>query len=1114
MRDLKRGTTPRKSAPNEHGRAVTGIFAAVAFLVLLGVAPAARAQGSRKDDIVFNAQGRPMAGATVRICTSSATGEPCSPLANIYSDVGLTQALANPTATDGLGNYSFYASPGQYMVEISGPSITTKQIPNVILPNDPSAPTFATVTTTSGISAFSLSLSGNLTVTGSAAVTGALTAGGSPVATTALSNTWTAPQTFSSSVNVGQTGNVAAKNAVSDAACYVTTNGNDGNDGLSWGTAKLTIYGCLVALPGGSATTYSAGSGTIYLQSGSTAIGAGGAANSVLILGSNDPHWNNTLASCSRSGNVVTLTFGAPHNYLLSSNQQINVYGTTGGATSFSGNFTITGGTSTTLTYSQSGPSESCNPATGAVLPVGFIKESGSVNFIAKGSETPSNSPGATALPVSGGNGAPTSVPYATLQLSGTNSHYYSDGIDWHGCIPVALGVDSNYQQSSGASTFSTYFDHGAFTISFLQQTGCGPAMEIGRNVLWLQVKNSAFDALGQTFFNVSSLTRSANVTSVTLSAGPGTNGWQVGDQVAVAAFSDASYNGLFTIASVTDTTHFTYNNLGANCTSSCGSGAIVALGPQTNRRSAVLFNPNGGNSGLAYFENITSNGGGLRATSGVGQGSGLAIEHWEEEGSSNSQPIYECTTTPCPWAYVRDVGISDSGDQPPAVRVPTLGNAAEFTIVDCLFAPAPIAVQGPALVNGCQLQSSSAGSTSPNVSPAAMGQKGIFTSGFQAKAWLENDDLRRGGGPVSVRFPNLASTAPASWTNVTGGNLTITGGIADALGATGAANLHVTTGNGEADSYSGSRTVKAGDYFFAAVWMQASSAAGVNNNFFHNGPLQISFSNSGTIPRDIGPDGSTGNLMEANPISQDDGAWQWVEVWDSVNNNTTTAAETVKLKHFVNTTFPENLYAPILIHVPISTLSRYSATLSSVSSGGGFANYTTGSAHSFTVNQIVCINDVTDTTYNGCTTVLAVPSSTTFTTAYGGSSTSSTGGTAYASADSEAAEIGQSLTTYLNTCSVAQFCTINGPVAGGAFSTKSSAYTLAASDSWVNVTGTTTITVPHAIVGQRWVVFNSGSNTVTVQADSGNVNGASNITLAANTGKEITCDGSNCFAH
>jgi hypothetical protein len=79
---------------------------------------------------------------------------------------------------------------------------------------------------------------------------------------------------------------------------------------------------------------------------------------------------------------------------------------------------------------------------------------------------------------------------------------------------------------------------------------------------------------------------------------------------------------------------------------------------------------------------------------------------------------------------------------------------------------------------------------------------------------------------------------------------------------------------------------------------------------------------------------------------------------------------------------------------------------------------------------------------------------------------------------------------------------------------TKSANYTLTTSDYWANVTGTTTITVPHASIGNLWVVFNSGSNTVTVQADSGNINGGANITLSANTGKEITCDGTNCFAH
>lgn len=134
--------------------------------------PGAKGQSSRKDDIVFNSRGVPLAGASVRVCAMPAAGQPCTPLALIYSDAALTQALANPTTTDGLGNYFFYAAPGKYMIEISGPGITTKQIPNVILPLDPTSPTFS-----SPISAFSLTLSGNLTVNGNTTVAGNLASG-------------------------------------------------------------------------------------------------------------------------------------------------------------------------------------------------------------------------------------------------------------------------------------------------------------------------------------------------------------------------------------------------------------------------------------------------------------------------------------------------------------------------------------------------------------------------------------------------------------------------------------------------------------------------------------------------------------------------------------------------------------------------------------------------------------------------------------------------------------------------------------------------------------------------------------------------------------------------
>ncbi len=77
---------------------VCGLLALVLHIVP-GVVGPAHAQGTRKDDIIFNSRGIPLAGATVRVCAMPASGQPCTPLALIYSDAALTQALANPTIT-------------------------------------------------------------------------------------------------------------------------------------------------------------------------------------------------------------------------------------------------------------------------------------------------------------------------------------------------------------------------------------------------------------------------------------------------------------------------------------------------------------------------------------------------------------------------------------------------------------------------------------------------------------------------------------------------------------------------------------------------------------------------------------------------------------------------------------------------------------------------------------------------------------------------------------------------------------------------------------------------------------------------------------------------------
>src|SRR5258708_36182139 len=82
---------------------------ALVLHVVPGAVGPAHAQGTRKDDIVFNSRGVPLAGATVRVCAMPASGQPCTPLALIYSDASLTQALANPTPTYGLRHYYFYS---------------------------------------------------------------------------------------------------------------------------------------------------------------------------------------------------------------------------------------------------------------------------------------------------------------------------------------------------------------------------------------------------------------------------------------------------------------------------------------------------------------------------------------------------------------------------------------------------------------------------------------------------------------------------------------------------------------------------------------------------------------------------------------------------------------------------------------------------------------------------------------------------------------------------------------------------------------------------------------------------------------------------------------------
>jgi hypothetical protein len=125
---------------------------------------------ARKDEVVFGPTGHAVSNATVTVCVATAMGSPCAPLETICTDATLTTASANPFQTDGIGNYHFYAPAGRHLLQKSGPQITgTITYSDVILSADASS-------SGSGnkISAFGLTLGGNLSAAGNATITGTL----------------------------------------------------------------------------------------------------------------------------------------------------------------------------------------------------------------------------------------------------------------------------------------------------------------------------------------------------------------------------------------------------------------------------------------------------------------------------------------------------------------------------------------------------------------------------------------------------------------------------------------------------------------------------------------------------------------------------------------------------------------------------------------------------------------------------------------------------------------------------------------------------------------------------------------------------------------------------
>lgn len=90
--------------------------------------------------------------ATVRVCPLTSTGTNCTPTSSIFSDAAETQPLGNPMSADQFGNYSFWAAPGFYLVQVTALSQSTPYFIYVTeVDADPLNPTFVSVTLTGPI---------------------------------------------------------------------------------------------------------------------------------------------------------------------------------------------------------------------------------------------------------------------------------------------------------------------------------------------------------------------------------------------------------------------------------------------------------------------------------------------------------------------------------------------------------------------------------------------------------------------------------------------------------------------------------------------------------------------------------------------------------------------------------------------------------------------------------------------------------------------------------------------------------------------------------------------------------------------------------------------------
>jgi hypothetical protein len=120
-----------------------------------------------------------------------------------------------------------------------------------------------------------------------------------------------------------------------------------------------------------------------------------------------------------------------------------------------------------------------------------------------------------------------------------------------------------------------------------------------------------SLDNVSKASRTITTVARTTNITTITTSAA---HGYSIGDVVTIAAVTNTSVNGTFSISTVPTTTTFTYSNAGTNITSGADTGTVTfAYTTPTDQRwrftqfGNVIIAANGGNRLQGYNLNSSA---------------------------------------------------------------------------------------------------------------------------------------------------------------------------------------------------------------------------------------------------------------------------------------------------------------------------------------------------------------------------------------------------------------------------------------------------------------------------------------------------------------------------